>query len=137
MGIVDLLTNAVGGGVVGTVLHLATDWVSTRNKIALMKAQTESAEKVEAWKAFANAQEGSSTPFVVPDSVYPWVSSLYVLVEALKCATRPLLTYCLVGLLAGVYATATPEVRGQMTPELTFGGFTAIFFWYGSRYTRK
>jgi hypothetical protein len=137
MGIIDLLTNAVGGGVVGTALHLATDWVSTRNKIALMKAQTESAEKVEAWKAFANAQEGSSTPFVVPDSVYPWVSSLYVLVETLKNATRPLLTGALVTLLAGVYWNSTVEVRGEMTPELIFGAFTAIMFWFGSRYTRR
>jgi hypothetical protein len=60
MSLIDILTNAAGGGVVGTALHLATDWVDTRNKIALMKAQSLLIEQSEAWKAFGAAQQTAS-----------------------------------------------------------------------------
>lgn len=136
MSIGELLLNGATGGVLGTVLHLATDWVDTKNKIALMKAQTESAEKTEAWKAFTAAQN-SAAPFAVPTNTWPWVSSLYTLVAAFKDVTRPGLTWGLMGVLIYVYATATPTVRETLTPELTFGSFTALMFWFGSRYTRK
>ena len=33
------LVLGAGGGLLGSVLHCATDWFDTRNKIALLKAQ--------------------------------------------------------------------------------------------------
>jgi hypothetical protein len=136
MSLIDILTNAAGGGVVGTALHLATDWVDTRNKIALMKAQSLLIEQSEAWKAFGAAQQTAS-PFCVPDNCPTWASAAYTCVACLKDATRPLLTWGLMGVLVYVYSTATPESRAAITPEITFGAFTALMFWFGSRYTRK
>lgn len=136
MAITDILFNAAGGGVLGSALHLATDWVDTRNKIALMKAQSLLIEQSEAWKAFSAAQQ-STPPFVVPANAPTWASAAYTCVACLKDATRPLLTWGLMGVLVYVYYTATPTMRDTITPEITFGAFTALMFWFGSRYTRK
>lgn len=136
MSLVDILFNAAGGGVLGSALHLATDWVDTRNKIALMKAQSQLVEQSEAWKAFGAAQQ-SAAPFTVPTNAPAWASAAYTCVACLKDATRPLLTWGLMAVLVYVYRTATPELRATITPEITFGAFTALMFWFGSRYTRK
>lgn len=136
MGITDLLFNAASGGIVGSVLHLATDWVDTRNKIALMKAQSEMAEKVEAWKAFTAAQQ-SNAPFVVPSNTPAWASAIYTCVAALKDSTRPLLTWAAVWLIYVAFNQAVGAAKEDLGRELVFGGFTAITFWFGSRYTRK
>jgi hypothetical protein len=136
MNITELLFNAASGGVVGSVLHLVTDWVDTKNKIALMKAQTESAEKVEAWKAFTAAQQ-SNAPFTVPVNTPAWASAIYTVVAALKDSTRPLLTWASVFLIYSAWNHSTGTAQEDLGRELVFGGFTAIFFWFGSRYTRK
>jgi hypothetical protein len=136
MTLIDVLFNAASGGIVGSALHLATDWVDTRNKIALMKAQTESAEKVEAWKAFTAAQQ-SNAPFIVPNNTPAWAAAIYTCVAALKDATRPLLTWAAVWLIYVAYNRSTGTAQEDLGRELVFGGFTAITFWFGSRYTRK
>lgn len=140
--VLELLFNAASGGIVGTGMHLITDWVDTKNKIALMKAQTESAEKTEAWKAFTAAQTAQSTPpFQVPEKAWGWVQSVvafaYGLATATKEFTRPGLTWAAVFFLVYVYHTASQPTRDAMTPEIQLGTWTAIFFWFGSRYTRK
>lgn len=134
--ILELLFNAASGGIVGTGMHLLTDWVDTKNKIALMKAQTESAEKVEAWKAFS-ASQVSNAPFTVPANSPVWASAAYTCVACCKDITRPLLTWAAVLFMIYVYITATPPTRDAMTPEIQMGAWTAVFFWFGSRYTRK
>lgn len=136
MSFIDLLTNAAGGGIFGTALHLATDYMDRKNKIALMEAQSKLVEQSEAWKAFGTAQ--TSTPvFEVPANAPAWASAAYTCVACLKDATRPLLTWGLMCVLIYVYSTATESTRDSMTPEITFGAFTALMFWFGSRYTRK
>jgi hypothetical protein len=136
MDFASLLFNAASGGIVGSALHLVTDWVDTKNKIAMMKAQTESAEKVEAWKAFTAAQQ-SNVPFTVPANTPAWAAAIYTCVAALKDATRPLLTWAAVWLIYVAYNRATGLAQEDLGRELVFGGFTAITFWFGSRYTRK
>jgi hypothetical protein len=136
MDFASLLFNAASGGIVGSALHLVTDWVDTKNKIAMMKAQTESAEKVEAWKAFTAAQQ-SNAPFTVPANTPAWAAAIYTCVAALKDATRPLLTWAAVWLIYVAYNRATGLAQEDLGRELVFGGFTAITFWFGSRYTRK
>lgn len=136
MDFLSFLTNAASGGILGSGLHLLTDWVDTKNKISLMKAQAESAEKTEAWKAFTAAQT-SNTSFTVPSNTPAWASAIYTCVAALKDVTRPLLTYAAVFLIYCAWSSATGEAKDALGKELVFGGFTAIFFWFGSRYTRK
>jgi len=142
-GIVDLLFNAAGGGVFGSILHLGTGIFETWRKkkdaeveIMLMKAKTESAEKAAAWDAFARSQ-GSQAPFVVPTGVLPWVASLFTIVEAFRTFTRPGLTWALLCVLVYVFSVSPEQARQAMLGEITFGAFTALFWWYGSRYSKK
>ena len=138
MNIIDALFSAtVGGGLIGSGVHLLTDYLDRKNKIAMLEAQTKSTEAVEAWKAFTAAQQGTSVPFAVPTNAAPWASTLYTLVAALKDVTRPLLTFCAVGIVLTVYLKSTPVAREQATPEILAASFGAIYFWFGSRYTRK
>jgi len=32
---------------------------------------------------------------------------------------------------------STQPAREQMLGEITFGGFTALFWWFGSRYSKR
>lgn len=136
MGLVDILFNAAGGGILGSALHCVTDWIDTKNKIALMNAQVNAAEKTEAWKAFAASQNGGDS-LQIPANASTWVANLYLCVDAIKQSTRPLLTWAAIGIIAGVYAQATPEAKTAMGPEIIFGSFTAIFWWFGARYSRS
>jgi heme A synthase len=136
MSLIDILFNAAGGGILGSALHCVTDWIDTKNKIAMMRAQVDMAEKTEAWKAFTSSQEGGQS-LQIPANATPWVINLYLCVDALKQATRPLLTWAAIAIIAGVYAQATPEARTAMGPEIIFGSFTAIFWWFGARYSRS
>lgn len=143
MSLVDVLFNAAGGGVFGSVLHLATSFFDTwkRRKeaeieIMLLKEKRQSAEAAAAWDAFAKSQT-SSAPFAVPSNAAPWSATLFTAVEAFKVFTRPGLTWALLIVLFIVYLLSAPEVRATMTGEITFGAFTALFWWFGSRYTKR
>lgn len=136
MNIVDVLFNAAGGGILGSALHCVTDWIDTKNKIALMNAQVAAAEKTEAWKAFA-ASQGGTESLQIPANVPGWAASLYLCVDAVKQLTRPLLTWASIIIIAYVYSQATPQVRESMGSEIIFGCFTATFWWFGARYAKS
>jgi hypothetical protein len=136
MGITDILFNAAGGGILGSALHCLTDWIDTKNKIALMNAQVAAAEKTEAWRAFAESQKGGES-LQIPAGVHPWIASVYICVDAFKQLTRPALTWAAIVIIATVYLKATPEARTAMAPEILFGSFTAIFWWFGARYSKS
>lgn len=136
MALTDILFNAAGGGLLGSALHVVTDYFDNKNKIALLNAQVSAAEKSEAWKAFTASQNGGS-PLSIPPNTPPWVSSLYLCVDAAKQITRPLLTWVAFGIIIYVYSAAAPEVRVSLASEITFGSFTAIFWWFGARYTKS
>lgn len=144
MNLVDVLFNAAGGGVFGSLLHLGTSFFDTWKKkkeaeteIMLLRAKSELAEKAAAWDAFARSQPGSQAPFTVPANAAPWASTLFVVVEAFKTFTRPGLTWALLGVTVYVFAVTSPEAREAMKNEITFGAFTAVFWYFGSRYTQR
>ena len=89
MGVWDVLFNAAGGGILGSALHVFTDWMDTKNKVTLLNAQMNAAEKTEAWKAFTSSQQDTGIK-TIPDRAPVWVLSVYLLVQALKEAIRPL-----------------------------------------------
>ena len=136
MNIIDALFSAASGGIVGSALQLFTSYVDRKNKIAILQATSESAEKIEAWKAFTAAQESSGS-FDVPANTPAWASAIYTCVAALKDVTRPLLTWAGVVLIYIAFNRASGPAQDELGKEIVFGGFTAIFFWFGSRYTRK
>lgn len=144
-GIVDLLFNAAGGGVVGSLLHLGTGFFETWRKkkdaeveIMLLQAKVNAAEKEAAWNAFAKSQDGASAGLrELPAQTHPIMANIFVGVDALRNATRPLLTWAMLGVLCLIYSQSSQAVRDGLASEMTFGAFTAIFWWFGSRYSKK
>lgn len=134
MNLANLLLGA-GGGLLGSVLHCVTDWFDTRNKITLLRAQMDSAAQGEAWKAFSESQRDQAVQ--IPANAPAWAASLYLCVDAAKQLTRPALTWAATGIVAGAYFTAPVEVQKEMQPEIIFGSWTAIFWWFGARYSRS
>lgn len=134
MNLANLLLGA-GGGLLGSILHCVTDWFDTRNKITLLRAQMDAAAQGEAWKAFAESQKEPAIQ--IPVMAPAWAASLLVIVDAAKQLTRPVLTWSATGIIAGAYFTAPPQAREAMQPEILFGSFTAIFWWFGARYSKK
>lgn len=136
MNVVDMLLGGAGGGIFGSLLHCATDWIDTKNKIALMNAQVNAAEKTEAWKAYAASQVGANESLAIPAGVPTWVASFYVCVDGVKQLTRPALTWAAVAIVASVYFNSPVSVQADMGPEIVFASFTAIFWWFGARYSK-
>lgn len=143
MNVVDLLFNAAGGGIVGSLLHLGTSVFETWRKkkdaeveIMLLNAKMQAAEKEAAWNAFAKSQENSGA-LDIPANAHPIVANVYLAVDAFRNFTRPGLTWALLGVLVYVFSVSDTEARHQMLAEITFGAFTALFWWFGSRYSKK
>jgi hypothetical protein len=145
MNVLDIIANAAGGGIVGSLLHLATGLFETWRKkkdaeveILLMNAKVAAAEKEAAWNAFARSQEGAGEDaLTIPAGAHPIVVNLFLLVDAFRRATRPGLTWALLAVLVYVFAVSDAAARTAMLGEITFGAFTALFWWFGSRYAKK
>ena len=136
MSLLDVILNAAGGGVLGSALHCVTDYFDTKNKVTLLKAQMDAAANTSAWNAFQESQKDSGLK-ELPAATPVWVVSAYVLVEAFKNVMRPLLALLAILIIAGVYATLPPDGRNAMMSEVTFGCFTAVFWYFGARYSRS
>jgi len=140
----DIMFNAAGGGVFGSLLHLGTSIFETwkRKKdaeveIMVMNAKVAAAEKAAAWNAFTESQKQQGQPIPIPANASPLVANVYLLVDAFRNFTRPGLTWALLLVLVYVFAVSPEAARQEMLGEITFGAFTALFWWYGSRYSLK
>ena len=135
MNIAEMLFNAASGGVLGSALHCVTDYFDTKNKVTLLKANIDAAEKTGAWNAFAASQK-TDAPISIPANASPWVTDFYLAVEAIKQLTRPLLAWIAICIIAGAYFSGTEDQQIAMQAEVLFGSFTAIFWYFGARYSR-
>ena len=135
MNIVDILFTAGGGGIFGSILHLGTSWLEHKQKVEMIRVQVEAAEKTEAWKAFAESQKEVGLE-KLPTNTPAWVGSLYVAVEAFRRFTRPALTWAAIGILIFAYLKTGFKTEAMFS-EISFGAWTAIFWWFGSRYSGK
>jgi len=135
MNIAEMLFNAASGGVLGSALHCVTDYFDTKNTVTLLKANIDAAEKTGAWNAFAASQK-TDAPIVIPPSASPWVTDFYLAVEAIKQLTRPLLAWLAIVIIGGAYFSGTEAQQVAMQSEVLFGSFTAIFWYFGARYSR-
>ncbi len=143
MSLWDILFNAAGGGVVGSLLHLGSSWFETWRKrkdaeveIMLLNAKMAAADKEAAWRAFTESQKAGQGLTTLPEGVSGWIKDVYVAVDALRAVTRPALTWIGVILLASVYFHATPDQQATMQDEVQFGCWTMIFWFFGARYNR-
>ena len=73
---------------------------------------------------------------VLPDRAPVWVLSVYLLVQALKEAIRPLLALLGIAIIAYIYVSGTEVARKDIAQEILFGSFTVIFWYVGARYSR-
>ena len=144
MSIVDLLFNAAGGGVVGGLLNLGTRWFEVYAKkkeaeVEIMRMEAMAKIKVEemSWAAFGKSQEGVNEDVQISDKASPWVINLGELVDCFRSVTRPALTWLLLVVLLVVYFNADQATQKMMADQITFGSFTALFWWFGSRYSPK
>ena len=144
MGFWDMVTTAAGGGVLGSVLHLATSvfdvWKRKKDaevEIMLLNAKVHAAEKEAAWNAFTASQHQGAGAINIPAGASPMVSNVYLVVDAFRNFTRPGLTWALLMVLVYVFAVSPEAARQQMLNEITFGAFTALFWWFGSRYAKR
>jgi hypothetical protein len=144
MSLIDLLFNAAGGGVVGGLLNLGTRWFEVYAKkkeaeVEIMRMEAMAKIKVEemSWAAFGKSQEGVNEDVVISYKASPWVVTLGELVDCFRSATRPALTWLLLVVLLVVYFNADQATQKMMADQITFGSFTALFWWFGSRYSPK
>jgi len=135
MNITEMLFNAASGGVLGSALHCVTDYFDTRNKVTMLRAQMDAAERTGAWNAFTESQKSDGLT-TIPVNASSWMINFYLAVDAVKQLTRPLLTWISIGIIAGVYFNANEDQQAAMQPEILFGSFTAVFWYFGARYSR-
>ena len=135
MNIAEMIFNAASGGVLGSALHCVTDFFDTKNKISLLRANIDAAERTGAWEAFTQSQKTDS-PIAIPANASPWVTDFYLAVEAIKQLTRPLLAWIAICIIGGAYFSGTEDQQIAMQAEVLFGSFTAIFWYFGARYSR-
>ena len=136
MSLLDILFNAAGGGVLGSALHCVTDYFDTKNKVTMLKAQMDAAANSSAWAAFQESQKDSGMQ-QLPDKAPTWVLSIYLLVQAFKEVMRPLLALIAILIIGSLYFGTDVEGRKAIINELTFGCFTAVFWYFGARYSRS
>lgn len=143
MNLVDLLFNAAGGGVVGGLLNLGTRWFEVYAKkkeaeVEIMRMEAMAKIKVEemSWAAFGKSQEGVNEDVVISDKASPWVINLGELVDCFRSVTRPALTWLLLGILCAVWFNLPETEQAKMAEQMTFAAFTALFWWFGSRYSK-
>jgi len=73
----------------------------------------------------------------ISDKASPWVINLGELVDCFRSVTRPALTWLLLVVLLVVYFESDQPTQKMMADQITFGSFTALSWWFGSRYSRK
>lgn len=102
----------------------------------LLNAKVAAAEKEAAWNSFAKSQEGAGA-IEIPPTASPLMTNLYLGVDAFRNFTRPGLTWALLLVLVYVFTVSPEAARQEMLGEITFGAFTALFWWFGSRYSKR
>lgn len=144
MTLLDALFSAGGGGVFGSLLHLGTSFFETYKKrkeaeieVMVMKAKVDAAERTSAWQAFVASQQQRDSLSELPNNVHPIISNIYALVAAFRSFTRPGLTWALLAVLVYTYTQVNSFERAELTKEVVFGSFTALFWWFGSRYSGR
>lgn len=144
MTLMSFFSSAIGGGAFGAVLHAATSWFDLWRKgkeqelkLKEMAAMADLADRSEAWKAFTASQNSAGPALVIPANASPWVVNMYLLVDAFSRSTRPGLTWLGAIYILVVFLTSPVAVRAGLAPEINFGAWTMLYWWFGARYQKK
>ena len=152
----DLLTGLLTGGatgLLGTVVTTATDYFERRARhrealeqqrldIELAEIEARSAEH-RATLALQTAEleaEGRALEASYAEASRRWSrpgeGALIVAVDVVRGLTRPLITWLLIGLVAGIYWTSLPgeaELRTRIVATVLYLATTCVVWWFGGR----
>jgi len=148
--ILDFFTGAAGGSILGSGLNVIGRIIEPWNKkreaqveVMLLEARSSAAEKTEAWKSFT-ASQGNDDKLDLGgfklETLHPvirnGIAALVAVVSVFRTFTRPGLTWGLLAFLGYVWARSSGVVQAELSKEITFGAFTALFWWFGARPTK-
>ena len=129
----DLLTNALGGGALGVLLRIGNGFFENykagqdhKRKLEEAKVMAEIASDKAKWDAFTASQQ-AATP---PANISTWAANVITLF-------RPGITLLLLVLVAVVFFRVTESEQAEMIDEIQFCAFNCIGWWFGDRMTRK
>ena len=129
----DLLTNALGGGALGVLLRIGNGFFEIykagqdhKRKLEEAKAMAEIASDKAKWDAFTASQQ-AATPSA---NISPWAANVITLF-------RPVITLLLLVLVTIVFFRVTAGEQAEMIDEIQFCAFNCIGWWFGDRMNRK
>lgn len=133
MSIIDLLTGAGTGGLIGGALALGNTWLTARirkdersHELQVMQLSAAQRITAEEWASFRASQEAGGRDDSSPS--YAWVG-------AVRSLTRPTLTIALVAAAVAVYGTVPTDMRSDIGRDLLMLAGTAVGWWFGARPT--
>jgi len=129
----DLLTNALGGGALGVLLRIGNGFFDNykagqdhKRELEKAKAMAEIAANKAQWDAFTASQQ-AATP---PANISVWTANVITLF-------RPAITFLLLVLVTIVFFHVTALKQADMIDEIQFCAFNCIGWWFGDRMSRK
>jgi hypothetical protein len=129
----DLLTNALGGGALGVLLRIGNGFFENykagqdhKRKLEEARVMAEIAANKAQWDAFTASQQ-AATP---PANISTWAANVITLF-------RPAITFLLLILVTIVFFRVTETEQAEMIDEIQFCAFNCIGWWFGDRMTRK
>lgn len=129
----DLLTNALGGGALGVLLRIGNGFFENykagqdhKRKLEEARVMAEIAANKAQWDAFTASQQ-AATP---PTNISTWAANVITLF-------RPAITFLLLVLVTIVFFRVTETEQAEMIDEIQFCAFNCIGWWFGDRMTRK
>ena len=129
----DLLTNALGGGALGVLLRIGNGFFENykaaqdhKRKLEEAKAMAEIASDKAKWDAFTASQNAA----IAPINTAPWAANVITLF-------RPAITLLLLLLVTIVFFNVPALEQADMVDEVQFAAFNCVGWWFGDRMTRK
>jgi hypothetical protein len=129
----DLLTNALGGGALGVLLRIGNGFFENykasqdhKRELEKAKAMASIAADKAQWEAFTASQNAA----IAPVNTAPWAANVLTLF-------RPAITLLLLVLVTIVFFRVTALEQAEMIDEIQFCAFNCIGWWFGDRMSRK
>lgn len=129
----ELLTNALGGGALGVLLRIGNGFFEEfragkehARKLEEAKVMAGIAADKAAWDAFTASQQQATPPANTPG----WAAAVLTLF-------RPFITLLLIIIVAIVFFNVTGQKQTDMVDEFQFAAFNCVGWWFGDRMARK
>ena len=133
MNILDLISNALGGGALGVVLRIGNglfeEFKAGRDhtrKLEEAKVMSGIAADAAAWTAFTASQQAA----IPPSNVSPWCANILTLF-------RPFITLTLLVIATVIYFHSVGPERTSMLEQVNFAALNCVGWWFGDRMAKK